>query len=412
MSAVLVRLPWIFTIPVHDAPDEINHWWVIEFLTRYARLPSSQEVAAGGSAAVYGSLPQMAYLPHALMAMFHQPADQLQFARFGSLFMGLVTVAIAWHVGRELFPQRKIPALALPALLIFHPQLVFVSSYCNNDSTTCALGSLVIYLLIMSLKRGLSWKRSAILGFLLGWLALCKFSGYILFPVAALSLAAAAFLHGASLSAAAGHFLVILSLVATFSTWWFIRNYQEFAGDILGTRTMYITWAKAYNKSLSYYLSPWQIISSLRWWRMFYFSFWGMFGYMNIYLWRPIYLAYVGYLLAATGGWIRSGYRKAIGNVAATDKIQIAIWLMMLLCCMANLAAMLWASTGNLGGPQGRYFFISEIPFAALLIEGLSRLGNRAGRIAIASLLVMNAVVCMGSWFMLVQRYGFGHINP
>lgn len=409
---MLVRLPWIFTIPVAEAPDEVNHWWVIHFLQQHLRLPNSQEVLNGGTVAVYGSLPQLAYLPHALVSLFYPAADQLLFARFGSLLMGLITVAISWRIGQELFPGRRLLAFALPALLVFHPQLVFVNSYNNNDSTSCALGSLLVYLLIRLLKHGLSWKRSAGIGFLLGWLALCKYSGYILFPLAALSVVAAGLLHGTSMAWLIAHCLVMLTITLIMSGWWFVRNYQEFSGDILGTQTMYITWAKAYHKSLSYYLSPWAIITQLRWWRMFYFSFWGMFGYMNIYLWRPVYIVYFAYLLAGAAGWLKYAYHKIKSPSAesAPDKIAISVWLMLLLCCCLNLTAMIWASTGNLGGPQGRYFFISEIPICVLLLAGLSRLGPKTGKAAVCSLLVFNAIVCLGSWLMLVLRYGFGHL--
>lgn len=61
---VAVRLPWIFMVPMQEAPDEYAHYWVIKFLREHWRLPSAVEVHAGGPSAVYGSLPQLGYLPH------------------------------------------------------------------------------------------------------------------------------------------------------------------------------------------------------------------------------------------------------------------------------------------------------------------------------------------------------------
>ncbi len=80
---------------------------------------------------------------------------------------------------------------------------------------------------------------------------------------------------------------------------------------------------------------------------------------------------------------------------------------MLALCVTFNLAGMVYASTVNLGGPQGRYLIVSEIPAMAILIAGLAALGPRVGRWAVIILLAFTAAVCAGAWIMLWRLYGF-----
>jgi hypothetical protein len=412
MAAALVRLPWLFTVPTSEAPDEVTHFWVLNFMRTHHALPSAADVSGGGITAVYGSLPPFGYLPHLLMCAFVPDERALLFARYGSLFMGLVTVYAAFRIAAEIFPRNKLLRIGLPAMLVFHPQLVFVHSYVNNDATTCGIASLVLWLLILSLKRGLNLPRTLGIGLLLGWLSVCKYSGLALLPVVGLTLIAAGLVPGTAAAASWGRIAVSLACIGTsillMSGWWFLRNYQEFNGDVLGTKTMYLTWATAYHKDLTYFKSPLSVLMDHRWWRMFYFSFWGVFGYMNRYLIKPVYWVYQGFLVAGLIGWIK---QIRFGWVKTIDRTEALIWGLFLLTCIINISAMVFASTGNLGGPQGRYFFPSEIPFMAMLLAGLNALGPKAGPRAVTSVLVYNAVVCFYSWFKLLTMYGF-HPNP
>lgn len=404
-------------MPIFGAPDENYHYWVIDFLSHHLRCPDAHEVTAGGLMAVYGSMAQMGYLPHAVMNKLFELCHPFLFARFGSLLMGLVTTFAGYRIGKELFADRRLLSFSLPAMLVFHPQLVFVNSYSNSDSTTCAVASLIFYLLILSIKYGHTFKRSAAMGLLLGWLVLCKYSGYVLLPVVLIGLISASWLHATSMAATCCYIGLTASIALGLSTPWFVRNYFEFNGDVLGTRTMYLTWASTFHKSLNYYLNPWKIVTTPRWWRMFYYSFWGVFGYMNRYLWNPVYSLFTAYLLAGTAGWCKAlfsatGSSPAVKSTAPRDfkNALITIRLLMLFCCVSNVVEMIWASTSNLGGPQGRYFFASEIPFMVLLLEGLWRLGPKTGSFAVLSLLFINATTCVGAWFMLLLIYGFGRI--
>jgi 4-amino-4-deoxy-L-arabinose transferase-like glycosyltransferase len=405
LAAVLIRLPWMFVIPTSDAPDEINHLWVIDFLRTHLRLPSQAEVFASGRIGVYGSLPQFGYLPHVMTSMLLP--SSLFAARCGSLLAALAAITAAYFIGREIFTGRRLLALALPCLLVVQPQFIFVSCYCNNDSTLAALAGWIMYLLIRCIKYGLTARRGLLLAVLLSWLTLCKYSGLSLLPVV---LAAILFAVWASPAAARPSVLTFLILLivpyALLTVWWPIRNYCEFGGDVLGTQTMYYTWAKTFHRQLNYYMPAWQILLTPRWWRMLFYSFWGAYGHMNKYLWRPVYFVYLGFVIAAIWGWLYSAVRKRI-SIQQMIAGQSAIWLLFAFAFLANMAALVWAGTGNLGGPQGRYLFTSLIPIDALLIAGLNLIGRRHGNAVVLSFLGFNFVVDCGSWIYLYLLYGF-----
>ncbi len=73
LVALCARVPFLFLVPMVEAPDEFAHFWVAKFLSEYLAAPNAQEVAAGGPSAVYGSLPPFAYLPHVLFVKLFAP---------------------------------------------------------------------------------------------------------------------------------------------------------------------------------------------------------------------------------------------------------------------------------------------------------------------------------------------------
>jgi hypothetical protein len=411
---IMVRLPFMFTVPMQEAPDEFAHYWVIRFMRDHLRLPSASEVLAGGPSAVYGSLPQMGYLPHLAISLLTPPSELALYERYGSLLMGMVLLYAAYQIGREIFPRERLLAFALPAAIVFHPQLAFLHAYANSDSTATALGAVILLLAIRSVRQGLTVKTGVIIGLLMGWMALSKYSGLAVMPVVGMTLIAGAVINRTPVARAVMALTMCAMAATAVSGWWFVRNFYEFNGDFMGTQTMYRTWATTFNRELNYQVSAWSIIKEFRWWRMMFFSFWGLFGYMTKYLWRPVYFVFLGYFLVGALGAIRNGViwtRSRIGAMTRADAATLTIWACMTLTVLLNLTAMIWASTKNLGGPQGRYLFPSEIPVMALLLLGMNRFGNRWSRVLVLSFIGFNAIVCLGSWLWLFQMYGF-HNRP
>lgn len=412
LLSALVRLPWLFTVPMQEAPDEYAHWWVVEFIRTNWALPDYNQIMSAGASAVYGSLPQLGYLPHILLSAGFPASESSLFSRLGSLLAGIVTVWAAYWTGNEMFPDKRFLKLCFVFLIVFHPQLIFVHAYTNNDSTAAALCSLIFLAMIRLVKNGPTMARCLLIGVLLGFLALCKYTGATVGVVAVLAVVASARMHKSPRALLAKCLGIIVLMPAAVSGVWFWRNNQVFPGDFLGTHTMYETWAETFGRRHNYYLSPWKVIKQKEWWSGIFHSFWGLFGYMNRFLPRPVYSLYQAFMALSVMGWLKSCLSRSnlpeSGRAAGEDA---AIYILMAVAVVLNLLAVIWASTGNLGGPQGRYLFPSEIPVMLILLAGLNKLAGKHSRYLVGAFVVFNAVVAIGAWFMLYSIYGL-HSRP
>jgi len=306
---------------------------------------------------------------------------------------------------------------------VLHPQLIFTQSYTNTDATTISLASVSICIIVRAIKRGLTMNASLLLGFLLGWLALSKHTGLSIVPALGLGVLAATLGRGEALSSALKKIAAAGMVFTATCGWWFVRNYYEFSGDILGSRTMYETWSKILPRKDGVIVHPWPEVHQLGWWRYVFFDFFGLFGYMNRYVYRPAYVVYFLYMIASIAGWIRYALMrgKAAGDAAiasentqnasanarsalenaqevSSSKEEKMIWFIFLLCPLLNLAAMITATLLKVTGPHGRYLFPSIVAIDALMIAGLFKFGDRFGKWATIVLLALHLAVSLGSW--------------
>ena len=401
-------------VPMAEAPDEVTHVWVAKFCAEQMRLPTLSDVKAAGPAAVYGSIPQFGYLPHIIALKTSCQLPQLVALRLGSLLMSVVAVIAAYFTGRWIFLTNRLLALALPYLLVFHPQFVLVGSYTNNDITASACASLVLLMLLRTLQRGLNLSISITIGCLLAWILLSKYSGLCLFPVALIFLVSAAWVHETSLLGLIFNLMAMVVPGLVLSGAWFYRNRIEFDGDITGTRTLHYIWTSTYHRRFDSYRSPLAIVLETRWWRMNFFSFWGWFGYMTRSLPRPFYYGYLTFVILAFAGGFRrlKDFAKELFNGVSNSQrsglVRPLAWLMFITLAVANLLTSLAASSSGIAGPQGRYLFISEIPLMALMLGGLANLPAKMIKPTVWALLLFNLSTYFYSSCYLYSLYCLG----
>lgn len=273
LAFVLLATWYSLTIPLGEAPDEVPHFTYLRHIARYGRLPTTTEEheafqpplyyalgaaltfwiddAPGAPFAVRANADFDANDPRAPKnVLLHTAAEAWPYrgwalawhlVRLLSIALGAVTVWAIFHLGRALFPDQPAIPLAMAALTAFTPQFLFMSAVVNNDNLATALSALALWQIAVLLYEREStrvWKRSLVLGLLLGLGMLSKASLLALAPIAGLAVMVAsskvqAVSRGRRLLLAACCLLLVAAAVLLLSGWYFFRNWKLY-GDVLG----------------------------------------------------------------------------------------------------------------------------------------------------------------------------------
>lgn len=417
LLALCVRVPFLFIVPMVEAPDEFAHFWVTKFLSEHFAAPDAAQVTAGGPSAVYGSLPPFAYLPHALFSHLIPWVDISLSERVGSILGGLITVFSAHEISRLIFAGNSAMRLALPLASALHPQLVFVNAYCNSDSTAIALSSLLILLALKIIFRGPSIRYAAAAGGLSAFIALSKFSALAVVPVVFFAMVAASRIYKLNTGQTLMHLAIAALLAAGISLPWFARNAAVFSGDWLGANTMKLSWAKTFNRSIE----PVSLVSVLKqkvWWQQLYCSFWAVYGYQKHYVPVVFYTGYLLSIVTAAGGILTQLSQAIAKRVLSLDFIRpieegeselvkhYAAWFCLGLSILLSWTGLLYAAAQNLGGPQGRYLFPSEIAFLSVIILGLGAVSKKWGKWLVFAFVGWSGCTLLYSMIMLYSMFG------
>jgi hypothetical protein len=222
--------------------------------------------------------------------------------RLVSVALGLLTVLATVNSIRLLFPNHPDWALGSGLLIAVNPMFLFISASVNNDNLVNATTAIGLWLLAYRFRcRGNLTVRSygllaVLLGLTLGAAALAKLSGLTLWPMALALLIGLAWRERQwrrGLLEATLVFTVALALCA----WWFWRNWVLYR-DPLGLSVMLdIVGRRAATPA-----------DLLREFQGFRWSFWGVFGGMNVLMPEWTYHVLDAWtVLAALGLLIRVG---------------------------------------------------------------------------------------------------------
>lgn len=119
--------------------------------------------------------------------------SQLLAMRLTSALLGALTAVLAMLIVGELLPGRRALACAAGLLVAFEPMFGFISGAINNDVGVNLATALLVYLVVRSLRRGLTPAVGAALGATLVAAPLLKGTGYELYPSVMVGLAFATF---------------------------------------------------------------------------------------------------------------------------------------------------------------------------------------------------------------------------
>jgi hypothetical protein len=262
---VALAMWYSLTIPLGEAPDEVDHYRVLRHLVKHRHLPSSEEEHEAvqpplyyliGAALTFWISDHVPFAP--LANADFDPSDPLaphnillhpayeawpfrgwalawHMARLVSVALGAVTVWAVFRLGRELLPDRPEIGLGMAALTAFTPQFLFMTAVFSNDNAATALSALVLWQVAVLLRHNaLRARRMVLLGWLLGLGLLSKSSLIALVPIVVLAILIVWWKHQPRrMKKLLSAWLLTLGLAMLFSGWYYVRNLVVF-GDPLG----------------------------------------------------------------------------------------------------------------------------------------------------------------------------------
>lgn len=270
-----------------------------------------------------------------------------------SIFLGLVTLT-ATYFGAEIIGGRRIALLAV-AIAALNPMFIFITASVNNDNLVTALNSVIIYLMLLTLRDGFHTRRSLLIAVLT---TLSKLSGLVLVPVLALTGLIVAYrkrdIRG--LFILGGAMALIWGAAAG---WWYLRNIQLY-GELFGTSMM----AEVAGLRPSTFTFQ-TLIDEFESFRI---GYWGWFGGVNIITSTAFYVVMDIITVLAVFGviiyWVRNRGQRL--NTA----------MLMLSLALASFAVINW--TIQTYASQGRLLFPYIAATATLFALGLSTVLHRA----------------------------------
>ncbi len=291
-------------------------------------------------------------LPHPDLLAFpwHGAALGIHLLRFLSVLMGMGAIAAVWRTASLLTDDA--PTATLAALLVaFNPMFVYIQSSVHNDALTNLLAAVAILAAVRYWQRpNLPHAVQLALVAALGILA--KITFLFLGPMIAVLMVVRATRSHAANERPYRNIVVAAALVVATAGWWFVRN-SAICGDPTCMNLQQAIWQPRPNSPD--WAAAWGELDYL------FSSFWGAFGFGQITLPAPIYLACHAVVIIALLGLIRVRWRTY-------DRLLIAL---LIIAPVSAFAATFWRMSVSATANFGRYTFTTYAVLAPLLAWGL-----------------------------------------
>jgi hypothetical protein len=297
--------------------------------------------------------------------------DRVRAVRLFGVLLGALTVTLAFATARRIFPHDAALAVATAAFVAFLPMHLAMTAAVNNDPLAYLVAAALLYVALGRIGPGRHARGEFVpAGLLVGLALLTKVSVY---PAAAVIVAAD--LVGArrtgrpGLGPAVARSAATLGLGLLIALPWFVRNMLVYgATDPLGTaRHDQVVLGQPRTAA---WIGAHGVFAWAERLCVFTFeSFWGVFGWLGVFLDARVYQALA--VVTAVSGAGLAGYilRRARRRQVQTrdERSRLAVAALMVLLAAGLLGAY------NLGfvQHQGRYLFTALVPIALLFNIGL-----------------------------------------
>lgn len=409
--------------PIFEPPDEATHFRYVKYLLDHKTLPAiidgpnRDELWGLHQPPLYFMISAIFTAPFDLIApddylernphinmgfatkpgnknlFIHSPAETLPYRGFPlvvramrllSTLFGALTLVVVYRIGLEIFAGRKSLAFAAPALMVLHPEFVFITASIANEPLNILLMALGLWGCVRLILRGPTLRRAIWLGAVAGLILVTKMTGMALILLIVIAMLIAA-LRGHSAPKLWQTGFVIGGLMALLGSWWYLYNTLLY-GDPW-QQGMYTEFYNTTQHAISW--DDW-IGGILRG----EVSFWATFGWFNILVPEWIYTFYKILVRLAGLGLLVYALRWAL---ARRRKANPSPWLespaliLLLLASPLVSSLILTRLIATEGGIQGRQLLPMLPALALLVVIGYRSLlpGKVFGAAAVAAGAVM-----------------------
>ncbi|CAG0934594.1 hypothetical protein TFLX_03568 [Thermoflexales bacterium] len=272
--------------------------------------------------------------------------------RVFSVFLGVLTLLLAYRLARAVFAARPWLSLGTLAITAYNPQFLFSTSSVNNDVLVTLWGTAIVWWSVRVVQRGLTWRSVVAGGLLCGAALLTKLSAGALLGIVAL----AVWLAPPGRVRRVPALLSLASITLFLTAWWLVRNMQLY-GDWSGLDTMLQAWSASTTSALPPFSAQlWNL------WR----SYWTEFGYGQITLPMWIYWLISLACLAGVIGLVRWWCFSRRGLFQPDRKVAAILSGAPLLLVIASVVF----GVQNPSGMHGRFLLPASAAASLLLMIG------------------------------------------
>lgn len=374
------------------APDERQHTNYVRHLVREKSFPVFEPDSPDLYETYQSHQPPLYYLvaSPAEMAFGGSETSEMWGLRFVNVILGGLVI---WgiFVGMKRLTASAAVGFASAATTAFLPMFLALSAAVSNDMALYLVAVGVMNVIALAWEQGWHLKNCLLLGALLGLGILTKTTAVILIPVAVYGLWAKR-----EYRPKLPHVLAMVGLVALIALPWLLRN-QSLYGDPLAIGAF----QKASVGNLEASEAMRRAGGAFPYWFSFVIpvaieSFWGVFGYFDVFLTPMMYWIchILGLSMLAGFGW-----SMAKRTPESTRTVGL-LWLLFLL-----VVAAFASYNSNYFQAQGRYLYPAIFAIAGAFGIGIQRIAGNDKR-------TMQMTVAIVAIFIAINVYATFYLLP
>ncbi|MHB1001385.1 MAG: ArnT family glycosyltransferase [Armatimonadota bacterium] len=301
-----------------------------------------------------------------------------------SIILGALSIFVIYLTILKAFDNNRRLALACAGFAALLPTHSMLSSSVSNDILSELIYGLVLLLAASILIDGLSWRRTIVVGVVLGAGILTKTTCILLFPVVGLLYLMLAIRKITSWKTAFVHFAGASGVSLLIGGWWLVRNHLLY-GDPFGLALFQQAFQHTAKPDFFFNqgLSVIQYLELVAIWT--FESFWGVFGHMKIFMpsWIYVMLAVISIPFSILSLMTLHKIREDRSKKDFIMICAVVLGIVLLSFLRFNLSFF---------QAQGRYLYPALIPISILWCYGITK---RISPMVIYGILIITQIIAI-----------------